>query len=574
MKLLQIESSLETFKTISFNPKGLSIILGDDSLSAAEEGSSNGVGKTLSLGIFHHCMGASDSIPKISKKMPKRNFKLTYEIENEKRSITRNALGNEITLNNNKTIKIGTLRTYLNECGAFYIPENSEYISFRTLIKRFSRLTKKDCDHPLFVEKESEYQALINSLHLLGVDISLVISKKALKTKLDNISQELKSFKNSEIIKNLILNGKNPKIQLDKTLHDIKILEEKLINFEIAEDFKIIEKEANNLKKIISNNEHQISILDFNKRNLIKSLEITPDISKQDLFTMYQGLKNIFNEDILKHFDAVEVFHETIARNRQLRLKNELLKIETQIIDLKKINDLNLKNQTEKLQYLQGKNALDEYTAIANSLVELKNNFEIVNNYLNHENNLNKQKIDIQELMIKEDRRALEFIQFDPLHNLDGIFKDIINHLYDNTASGIIIENNTGINQLRYDLKIEIDGNDSDGIDNARVLAFDILNLFHGSNHNINFLWHDNRIFADISPKARAGWFKYILKKFNNSNKQYIATLNNENLQSMKEYLTIEDFKTLENSIVLNLKGDIPENKLLGVQLDNFVDFI
>ena len=76
---------------------------------------------------------------------------------------------------------------------------------------------------------------------------------------MDSISQELKTFKSSSTIKSLVLNGKNPKIQLDKTLTEIEILQTKLDNFEIVDDFKVIEKEANYLKNLISKNEREIS---------------------------------------------------------------------------------------------------------------------------------------------------------------------------------------------------------------------------------------------------------------------------------------------------------------------------
>lgn len=571
MNLLKIESDLKSFKTINFKKTGLNIILGDDPIDATQEGGSNGVGKTLSLGIFHHCIGAQNSIPKITTKMPKKNFILHYNFNNNKNSITRSALGNEIIVNN-KNYKITAFREYLNSAGFFYIPENSEYLTFRSLIKRFARLTKKDCDHPLYTESENDYPALLNSLHLLGIDISLPINKKKLKSSLDAITQELKTFKSSDTIKSLILNGKNPKIQLDKTLSEIEVLQNKLDNFEVVENFKEIEKEANNLKNIISKNEREISILEFNKNNILKSLDITPDISRNDLEKLYNGLESIFKPEILQHFEAVENFHNTIAKNREIRLKNDIINIENQIADLILLNKTNLKNQQEKISYLQGKSALDEYTTIANNLVELKNTYNTVNNFLNLETRLNKNKFDIQEEMIKEDRRTLAFIEGNPLNDKDIIFKEIINQLYDNSAAGLILENNTGINQIRYNLKVEIDGADSDGIDNARILAFDFLNLFHGSNHNINFIWHDNRLFADINPKSRASWFKFILKELKSTNKQYIASLNNENLVSMKEYLTTEEYAEIEKCIILNLKGDKPESKLLGVQIENYVE--
>lgn len=118
MNLLKIESDLKSFKTINFKQTGLNIILGDDPANAKEDGGSNGVGKTLSLGIFHHCIGAQNAIPKITNKMPKKIFTLHYDFNNTKNSISRNSLGNEITVNKNN-YKISTFREYLNTSGFF-----------------------------------------------------------------------------------------------------------------------------------------------------------------------------------------------------------------------------------------------------------------------------------------------------------------------------------------------------------------------------------------------------------------------------------------------------------------------
>ena len=47
---------------------------------------------------------------------------------------------------------------------------------------------------------------------------------------------------------------------------------------------------------------------------------------------------------------------------------------------------------------------------------------------------------------------------------------------------------------------------------------------------------------------------------------QYIATLNTENYEAMKQFLSTEMQEKLGKAVVLTLKGDKPENKLLGIQ--------
>ena len=64
MKLTTLSSSEKIFRSISFNERGVSLILGDgEHVGNRQEGDSNGVGKTLALKLIHHCLGASGSPP-------------------------------------------------------------------------------------------------------------------------------------------------------------------------------------------------------------------------------------------------------------------------------------------------------------------------------------------------------------------------------------------------------------------------------------------------------------------------------------------------------------------------------
>lgn len=128
------------------------------------------------------------------------------------------------------------------------------------------------------------------------------------------------------------------------------------------------------------------------------------------------------------------------------------------------------------------------------------------------------------------------------------------------------MDNNTGENQLRYKFSVKIDGDASDGINGARILCFDWLLLMLGKNHRIDFLWHDNRLFADMGEHPRATWFKFVLAELANSNKQYIATINMENYDSMQIYFDEHQKIALKEAIVLTLRDDKPQNKLLGIQ--------
>jgi hypothetical protein len=66
-----------------------------------------------------------------------------------------------------------------------------------------------------------------------------------------------------------------------------------------------------------------------------------------------------------------------------------------------------------------------------------------------------------------------------------------------------------------------------------RIVAFDCLTLMRGSHHTVDVLWHDNRLFADMSPDVRAAWFHHVLYAIPGTGKQYLAALNTENYEAM-----------------------------------------
>jgi len=61
---------------------------------------------------------------------------------------------------------------------------------------------------------------------------------------------------------------------------------------------------------------------------------------------------------------------------------------------------------------------------------------------------------------------------------------------------------------------------------------------------------------ADIDPGVRSRWFAFVNKSVKLSGKQYIATLNTENLKAMAATLSEQEMKELASQVVLTLRGD------------------
>lgn len=569
MKLIELSCDQPSFKTLRFNPEGLTLIVGDGSKKDSNEGSSNGVGKTLSLGLIHHCLGANAN-PKLAAAVPDWMFRLDFLIGGKSHFIERSGNGKKVFLNGKKT-KVTELRRWLNKKGPFNLEKKIEGLTFRSLFTRFARLKQSDCNEPIKTSRESDYDGLIRSGFLLGIDTTLTLSKRQSRLDLKSIKTSEKNWKKDTILHEVFRAGSRPKVRAEWLEKELERIKADLDAFQVAEDYRQIELSAGELTRFLRENEKKQEIIRFQIDGINKTLTLHPDISKDDLLALYEGLTSVFKKNALAHFEAVEEFHNSLSANRKKRLELDRLELQEKLKNLEEKRQSLADERDKLLQSLQGKRALDEYATLAQKYAEFQEELQRLREFLSYSSKLQEKEQEIKEKRIEEDRKATEYERTDPLDFLDKRFKELANLLYPGLPAGILLENNTGDNQLRYNLSVTIEGEDSDGINAARIIIFDWLITMYGANHSMGFLWHDNRLFAHIDPLPRAKWFRHLLTSLPGTGKQYIASLNTENYQAMRQHLTEEKEQLLESSVQLVLRGDDPGNKLLGIQFGSAV---
>jgi uncharacterized protein YydD (DUF2326 family) len=563
MRLLELSCDDRRFHTLTFNKEGLTLIIGDGPTKREEEGNSNGVGKTLALGLVHHCLGANAD-PRLSV-VPDWRFQLTFEINGDTHTVQRSGDGKKITLDDHK-ISLAEFKNWLASSGVFNLNNNIPFITFRSLIKRFTRYSIEDCIDPLKTRKENDFEAKLRTLYLLGLDWSLAMSKRQFKLDLDAIDRTLDNWQGDTVLHEMFRAGTQPKLRAEFLDRELPRLIEDRDKFQIAEDYRAIELEAGDLTKQLREIDKSEAILQFQRDSIDQSLTQHPDISKNDLLQLYSGLQSIFKAEVLQHLNAVEEFHHSLAVNRKARLGRDRISISARIHDLTAQRNAISEQRDRKLQSLQGKRALDEYAVLARHIAELQTERERLNEFLNLASTLQERALRIRERRVEEDRDAASYVASDPAAEVAKNFRSLAEIMYPHLAAGVLVESNIGNNQIRYNIAVQIEGDDSDGINAARILCFDWVVLMHGSNNTMDFLWHDNRLFADVDPPARANWFNFVTTAIKGTGKQYIASLNTENFDAMKARMTAEQAETMDDAVRLVLRGDKPENKLLGIQ--------
>lgn len=563
MKLISLTCDKSEFKPFFFNESGVSIILGDG--AKINGGTSNGVGKTLSLKLIHHCLGANTD-PLLTKTVPEWIFTLHFKVGNNLYKVSRTGDGKNIWLLD-KLISLKEYKIWLNEQDIFNLRDNIPDLTFRALVKRFTRMVKGDCEKATYTAKENEYPALLRTIFLLGIDYQLVLNKHLSKLELDKSTKLINQYKEDPILLDFFRAGTQPKVRLEFLEKEVPRLKEDINNFKVADDYRDIELEANKLTSFIRDISFEQEALVQQIHNLNQVIQDQPDITKNDLLELYQGIELLFKTEALQHFDAVERFHNNLSINRKQRLEEDKQQLH---LRLEKLNDqraISEKLRDEKVQYLHGKKALDDYVVLTQKLSQLTSEQERLTEYSEAISKLEKQKLEIKSRRLEDDRKATSYVESNPIEKFDHEFTKLANMLYPRVAAGITLSANNGDrNQIRYDLEASIEGDGSDGISDAVILCFDWVILTLGLNHSMKTLWHDNRLFADIDPKVRAKWLKYIALEAEKRGLQYIFSINTENFEAMEDYLSPDEFKNLESKQIIRLKGDTPENKLLGIQ--------
>jgi hypothetical protein len=322
MRLLSLKCNEPSFQDLYFEREGLTLIIGDAAEDRPDLGRSNGVGKTLALGLVHHCLGATRD-PTLGKAVPEWSFALTIEIAGREHIIERTGDGKKIQLDGEPT-SVRALRLWLDSSGAFYIDPQVAGISFRSLIKRFGRYLRQDCLDPVKLNREQDYDSVLRTLYLLGLDVSLAVSKRQHKLALDDIAQSVKNWQRDPVLKDIFRAGAAPKVRADWLDRELPRLRADLVAFQVAEDYRAVELQAGQLTTALREVEKQLAVNLFQQNSITRTLAQQPDISKEDLLSLYKGLEVVFRPETLAHFDAVEEFHHSLAANRCRRLEGDL----------------------------------------------------------------------------------------------------------------------------------------------------------------------------------------------------------------------------------------------------------
>jgi uncharacterized protein YydD (DUF2326 family) len=214
---------------------------------------------------------------------------------------------------------------------------------------------------------------------------------------------------------------------------------------------------------------------------------------------------------------------------------------------------------------------LEEFSKLNEQYSQLQIRYNKLTDYKELLNTYNSKIDEIKEGFVKENSDANKYLKENEIlkkRNIE-VFNSFAEQFYENKTSGIIIENNEGENQKRFNIEATIDSDSGDGVNSAKIFCFDWTLLKNQNNHIVKFILHDSRLISEMDPRQIAIMFH--VAHFNTTEYyfQYIISANQKELDSLKDVLSEEEYNLyIEKNIFENLTDDSDEGKLLGITID------
>jgi len=570
MRIIELRANKKSFHTVRFNPNGLTIIAAIKQTTDQKK-TYNSVGKSLTVSLVHFCLGSNPN-NEFETKLGDWIFYLDFQInDKEYTAIRSTANQKEIELNG----KLYTIKEYNKflEKELFRIKDNSKFISFRGLIQRFIRYGDDGyITNDRYIKNEKPVVNLINNSFLLGLDTDLVLKKAELKDKETNISELKKQLTNPEF-KALFgtENNKDLEIKIVELEAIIKRYRKSIDEFVIAEDYDEIRKEADKISYELKQIKNKATKFSIAISNIDRSLEIQPDISKEQLITLYKEAKVELGSMVIKKLDDLEKFNSQLLDNRTKKLIEEKREFENQLAETNKLIIKLGKLENQKLQYLNSTGALGDFTKLNQALSDNEKQLHALNQFrkLSADYKLafeeNKKEFTNQNIVTN---KYLENVEELIKSNI-VLFKSFVENFYSEKNSGISILNNDGKNSLRYDIKAKIQDDAGNAVNEVKIFCYDWTILKAKHNHNVSLIFHDSKITGDMDPRQIKTMFEIASKECEANNFQYIISLNQSVIDSLKTEMNEDQHKKLIlDNIKLTLSDKSPAEKLLGIQID------
>ncbi len=559
MRLLQLRSSNQNFKTLNFQP-GINIVAGLQ-LSEEDKKSINGIGKSMSLKLIHYMFGATLDTKAKNFLEGYGTFHLHVLHNGTEYMFSKDFSQPEFYIDEVQC----TQKAYPGKLTEIFLGTDSS-VSFRQVMNVFARRFGGTYYSDVLTQQGrpiTDYLQRFVNLFLLGIDTALVQEKKNIKEKINRLKDATKAIKGYEE-------------ELDKTnLNDLKDEISRLIvekeQFIIAENYTALKTQADKMTADLNDIRDFIyqSTKNLRKKELNFELSENIDIDIEQLVELYNEAKFFFEEKIVARLEDAQEFHNTLVLNRKKRLSIEIAELEDSIEaadkDLKTIST----NRDGILKDLSNTGALEEYNSLSEHIHSLEaerdqlEKFEVIL----HEFKKDQSAYELENAKIKD--KSIRYLDREKakLESIETKFRDLVKKFYDNSGGSLKIKE-TDDAQYLFNIDVSIPRDGSQGVGEVKLFCYDVL-LYQLNQNLLNFLAHDGVLFSEMDTRQASKIFKILLElEEDDENFQYFLNIGEQTLTTVLDTLNDGQKKKIKESVILELYDKDPKEWLFGEEFN------
>ncbi len=561
----RISSTLTTFKNLKFH-SGLNILLAQKEAGATEKQTRNRAGKSSLIEIIHFIAGANvekDSIFR-SETLKNESFSMTFDLGGE--LVTARRSGKEAAklhiegaaernqLSNTEWITLlGEKMFWLNDL-------EGHPPSFRLLFPYFVRRQNSggffEPEKQATMQQLSDIQATV--FYLLGLDWQIAGDWKKVRDR-EKTLKELKKAAGAGAFGSFIGKASELRTQLTVAEARLKEMQEQLSKFRVLPQYSELRTEADQLTR-------QIKVLDNANTADNAAIQDLEAAIHSESPPPLDNLENIYAEAgvslpglALKRYEEVQVFHESVIRNRRNYLASELEAARQRVAIRKKEQQVLDDRRTVILTILNNHGALEQFSLLqaetsrkVAEVESLRQRFIAAEQLESTKNELHLER---SRLELRLRRELAEQHQ----HYDEAIlaFEATSERLYESAGSMNIAPTSNG---PQFDFPMQ--GSSSKGIKNMQIFCFDMMLMRLCAQRGIGpgFLVHDSHLFDGVDGRQLISALKVGAETAEELDFQYIVTMNEDDVFKEK----IEGFDVQQHVLPVKLTDATEDGGLFG----------
>ncbi len=546
----QIDSSLSTFKTLTFRP-GLNILLADKSQGATDRQTRNSSGKSSLIEIIHFVLGSDcnpDSIFR-SERLANEDFVVSFDLNHGKSVASRKgSAANRIVIDgdhNAWSIKPkrdkATGEEFLTKLEwravlgeqMFGIETNDEAHapSLRSLFSYFARRENSGGFQSAnqHATQQANWDVQINLSYLLGLDWKISRSLELLRKKEKSLETMRKEMKDG-LLGQLLGTSGELRTRLTVLETKVKKLSDELRAFRVLPEYEQLEQEASSIAIEISSLTN-LNALDLERVDSLKAQFEEPSPQLADIGKIYQEAQLVLPELVTQRLVDVQNFHLAVMQNRRSHLQAEIDAANRRITSQTERKDQLDNRRREILTILDSHGAIDQMVQLQSELSRLQANAEDLKKRLDFARQIEgtKTELTIERATIRQQLSNDIEDRVTVLTEAIVAFEEFSERISDHEGSLTINVTDNG-----PEFAIQVEGGRSKGIKNMQIFCFDMMLavLWSARDSGPGFLIHDSHLFDGMDSRQIAKAIEIGAEQSRRHGFQYIVTLNSDVLKA------------------------------------------